>query len=96
MERKWYVRGLNGVVGLKEVRRDDEEWWKMEVWRDDEEWWNGTVEGHNPQSPLIMASRSSSTVVMDLIPYVSWRNLATFGERNEGRVGPRRMPLIPR
>ena len=39
---------------------------------------------------------SSSTVVMPAMPNLLTRRFVTFGERNAGRVGPKRMFLTPR
>ena len=41
-------------------------------------------------------SKSSSTLVIPPIPKFSTRTLATFGERNAGRVGPKWMFLTPK
>ena len=47
-------------------------------------------------SPFIIASISSCGVAIPLILNFSTNTLAIPGERNPGRVGPKRMPLNPR
>jgi len=47
-------------------------------------------------SPFIIAAISSCTLPIGLILNFSTRTLATLGERNAGRVGPKRIPLTPR
>ena len=47
-------------------------------------------------APAIIASMSVSTVPIGLISNFSTSMAVTFGVRNSGSVGPRRIPLTPR
>lgn len=46
--------------------------------------------------PAIMAAMSSCTVPIGLMLKFSTSTLATFGDRNAGSVGPRRIPFTPK